>query len=70
VLILDEVYIHEFLGGWWSWEPLCRSCIRLGLCCATSFVKLRMMKVNGQLKLGVRFTSFGNRFLSLVESRS
>ena len=26
----------EFLDGWWSWEPLRRSCVRCGWCRATS----------------------------------
>jgi len=28
------VLCTEFLDGWWSWEPLCRSCVRCGWCSA------------------------------------
>ena len=30
------VFCTEFLGGWWSWEPLHRSCVRCGCCRATT----------------------------------
>ena len=30
------VFCTEFLDGWWSWEPLRRSCVRCGCCRATS----------------------------------
>jgi len=30
------VFCTEFLDGWWSWEPLCRSCVRCGCCRATA----------------------------------
>ena len=26
------VFCTEFLEGWWSWEPLLRSCVRCGWC--------------------------------------
>ena len=26
------VFCTEFLDGWWSWEPLRRSCVRCGWC--------------------------------------
>jgi hypothetical protein len=26
------VFCTEFLDGWWSWEPLCRSCVQCGWC--------------------------------------
>jgi len=26
------VFCTEFFDGWWSWEPLCRSCVRCGWC--------------------------------------
>ena len=26
------VFCTEFLDGWWSWEPLHRSCVRCGCC--------------------------------------
>ena len=29
------VYCTEFLEGWWSWEPLRRSCVRCGWCRAS-----------------------------------
>jgi len=29
------VFCTEFLDGWWSWEPLYRSCVRCRLCRAT-----------------------------------
>jgi len=29
------VFCAEFLDGWWSWEPLRRSCVRCWWCCAT-----------------------------------
>ena len=29
------VFCTEFLDGWWSWEPLCRSCLRCGWCRAS-----------------------------------
>ena len=28
-------FCTEFLDGWWSWEPLRRSCVRCGWCRAT-----------------------------------
>ena len=30
------VFCTEFLDGWWSWEPLCRSCVRCGWCRRTA----------------------------------
>ena len=29
-------FVHRVLDGWWSWEPLRRSCVRYGWCCATA----------------------------------
>ena len=29
------VFCIKFLDGWWSWEPLRRSCVRCGWCRAT-----------------------------------
>jgi len=29
------VFCTEFVDGWWSWEPLCRSCVWCGRCRAT-----------------------------------
>ena len=29
------VFCTKFLDGWWSWEPLYRSCVRSGWCCVT-----------------------------------
>jgi len=34
---LQHLVFHtEFLDGWWSWEPLRRSCVRCGWCRAPS----------------------------------
>ena len=33
------VFCTEFLDGWWSWEPLGRSCVRCGWCCAHSTIR-------------------------------
>ena len=30
------VFCTDFLDGWWSWEPLRRSCVRCGWCTAPS----------------------------------
>ena len=30
------VFCTEFLDGWWSWEPLRRSCVRCGWCRAAN----------------------------------
>ena len=37
---LNKLYIPKFVGGQWSREPLCRSCVHFGWCCATGFVML------------------------------
>ena len=29
-------FCTEFVNGWWSWEPLRRSCVRCGWCRATA----------------------------------
>jgi hypothetical protein len=36
VKLQHMVFCTEFVGEWWSWEPLRRSCARCGCCTATS----------------------------------
>ena len=32
VKLQHKVFCTEFVDGWWSWELLCRSCVRFGWC--------------------------------------
>jgi len=36
VELQHTVFCTQFVGGWWSWEPLRRSCVRCGWCRATT----------------------------------
>ena len=41
------VFCTEFLDGWWSWEPLRRSCVRCGWCCARHQVGISLYFISG-----------------------
>jgi len=50
------VFCTEFLDGWWSWEPLRRSCVRCGWCRATA----SSWHFTLFCKKNVRFLHFGD----------
>ena len=69
------VFCTEFLDGWWSWEPLRRSCVRCGWCRVPSApyvpetcrAKNTLIKLPCCIKLAFQIISIWGTFTSLSE---